>query len=252
MSLGSVVFKQKRLVFLATFSITLLGFLSLFAVPKDEDPRLPDWFGTIVVVLPGGDVAKLDAMIAKPLHEKLREIDELKTVEAASRAGVVTLVIQMKDSIKDTKVVWDKVRRALDEAKADFPSGTLEPKFHEDTNRLETILYAVSGTDDIQSLNKIATQLKKDLLSVPGTSMIILRGDPSLEMRAEYDPQKISRLSIPQVQIAQRVHDANTGMPAGYVEIDGKRIQILSPSRLYEQQQLDVSSGLKSTVIAQR
>ncbi|MEI6833847.1 MAG: efflux RND transporter permease subunit [bacterium] len=248
MSLGSVVFQQKRLVFLATFLITLLGFLSLFAVPKDEDPRLPDWFGTIVVVLPGGDVAKLDEMIAKPLHEKLREIDELKTVEASSRAGVVTLVIQMKDSITDTKVVWDKVRRALDEAKADFPSGTLEPKFHEDTNRLETILYAVSGTDDILSLNKIATQLKKDLLSVPGTSMIILRGDPSLEMRAEYDPQKISRLSIPQVQIAQRVHEANTGMPAGYVEIDGKRIQILSPSRLYEQQQLEDVRLLKGSL----
>lgn len=248
MSLGLVVFKQKRLVFLATFLITLLGFLSLFAVPKDEDPRLPDWFGTIVVVLPGGDVAKLDEMIAKPLHEKLREIDELKTVEASSRAGVVTFVIEMKDSIQDTKVVWDKVRRALDEAKADFPTGTLEPKFHEDTNRLETILYAVSGTDDILALNKIATQLKKELLSVPGTSMILLRGDPSPEMRAEYDPQKISRLSIPQVQIAQRLNEANTGMPAGYVEIDGKRIQILSPSRLYEQQQLEDVRLLKGSL----
>ncbi len=248
MSLASLVVQQKRLIFLTVVLMTVLGVLSLFAVPQDEDPRLPDWFATIVVVLPGGDVEKIDEMIAKPLNDKLREIDELKTVEISSRAGVVTFAIEMKDSIQDTKVVWDKVRRVLDEAKADFPAGTQAPKFYEDTNRLETVLYAVSGLDNILTLNQIAVDLKKELLSVPGTSMIILRGDPSPEIRAEYKPNEISRLSIPQVQIAQRVNDANTGMPAGYVEIDGKRIQILTPSSIYEQGQLEQVRILKGSL----
>ncbi len=88
---GAWAFQQKRLFIIVTILFTLLGVLTFQVVPKDEDPRLPDWFATLNVVFPGGEVQQIDQMIARPINEKLKEIDELKKVETTTRVNVTSL-----------------------------------------------------------------------------------------------------------------------------------------------------------------
>lgn len=232
MRIGSFVFKQRRLFSILSVLFVVLGILSLKDVPKDEDPRLPDWFATIVVVLPGGEVSQIDEMIARPINEKLKEIDEIKKFENTTRFNSTVFELEMKDSIRETRPVWDKVQRALDEIKRDFPAGTREPQFFESTNRLETILYAVSGSDDLIALKAIAEELKQKLLFVSGTSKVFIHGDPYDEIQVNYDKTKIENFSIPSNQIIQKILSANSGIPGGAIDLGGRRIPIITPSRL--------------------
>lgn len=232
MNLGQWVFSQRRLFLLITILLTILGILSFIAVPKDEDPRLPDWFASIVVVLPGGDVELIDETISKPLNEKLKEIDELKKVETTSRASVSSTQIEIKDTVRNTKEVWDKVRRAIDEVRPNFPIGTMEPNLIENSNRLETIIYAVSGTEDLLVLKQAALKLKSHLINVNGTSKIILHGDPHEELQVQYEDQKILASGIGHGQIIQKIQQSNTGMPGGFVESGDSKYPILVKSRI--------------------
>lgn len=238
MKIGQWVLGQKRLFFIIGGMLALLGVFSLSAVPKNEDPRLPDWFASIIVVLPGGEAEQIDEMIAKPINDRLKEIDELKKIETTTRMNVTSFQLEMKDSIRDTKNVWDKVRRVLDEVKEDFPSGTLQPQFFENANRLETILYVVSGDSDILKLKKAATELKQSLLAVPGTSKVIIHGDPQEEIQALFSHEKLQQLSIPHGQIVQKVAQANTGMPAGAIHLNGQKIPLIIPSRISTAEQV--------------
>lgn len=247
MTLGQWVLNQKRLFFIVAILLTVLGVLSLFAVPKDEDPRMPGWFASVTVVLPGGDAEQIDEMIAKPLNDKLKEIDELKKVETTTRANVTALQLEMKDSVKNTKEVWDKVRNEIDNVKKDFPAGTQEPELIEITNRLETILYVVTGNDDILKLKEAALNLKQELLLVPGTSMVLLHGDPQDEIQTRYSQEKLEKLAIPHAQIVQKLTQANTGLPAGSIEVDGKKIPLLIPSRITNAKQVSELRLLKGS-----
>jgi multidrug efflux pump subunit AcrB/outer membrane protein TolC len=234
MSLGQWVFNQKRLFIILTTLLSIMGVLSLVAVPKDEDPRLPNWFATISIVLPGGDADQIDEMISKPLNDRLKEIDEIKLVETTSRSEIVIFQLEMKDSVRNTTEVWDKVRNTLNETKIDFPAGTLEPTLTENANTLETILLVVHGEEDLLTLKKTALELKQSLISLPGTSKIVLHGDPDDEIQINYSNQKLENLSISHGQIIQRLKQANTGIPAGSLAINGKEVPILIPSRIRE------------------
>jgi multidrug efflux pump subunit AcrB/outer membrane protein TolC len=238
MNIGQWALGQKRLFLILTFMFSFLGLLSLSFIPKDEDPLLPDWFASLVVVLPGAEVQQMDEMIAKPINEKLKEIDELKKIETTTRMSVTSFQLEMKDSYKDTKVVWDKVRRALDEIKRDFPSGTQEPVFFESTNRLETILLALTSDTDLIESKKIALELKQKLLSVPGTSRVILHGDPQEEIQVQFQHERLERLSIPHGQIIQKIKNANTGIPAGSIEMKDQIVPLVLKSRLENAEQV--------------
>lgn len=247
MSLGQWVLQQKRLFFIVAGLLTVLGVMSLPAVPKAEDPRLPGWFAAITVILPGGDATQIDEMIARPLNDKLKEIEELKKVDTITRGNVTAIQLEMKDTVKNTKEVWDKVRDELAEVKKDFPAGTLEPEFIETTNNLETILYVVTGNDDIIKLKDAAVELKQALLSVPGTSKVELHGDPKEEIQANYSQTQLEKLAIPQVQIIQKLVQANTGLPAGSIDVDGKKVPVLIPSRITNADQVAKLRMLKGS-----
>lgn len=247
MSLGQWILNQKRLFITITILLTILGLASLSAIPKDEDPRLPDWFASIVVILPGGDVEQIDEMIAKPLNNKLKEIDEIKKVETTTRMNVTSLQLEMKDSVKNTKDVWDKVRRVIDEVKTDFPNGTQEPNFLENTNQLETILYVITGDSDLLALKDTATAFKQFLLTVPGTSKVVIHGDPHEEIQSEFSYSKLENVSISHARIAQKISQANTGLPAGFVELDGKAIPLIIPSRISNPDQVSRLKILKGS-----
>jgi multidrug efflux pump subunit AcrB/outer membrane protein TolC len=229
---GQWVISQKRLFAILSLLLVGMGILSLLLAPKSEDPRMPNWFGSITVVLPGAGPQQIDEQISKPLNHRLKEIDELKKIETTTRSEVLIIQLEMLDSIKDTEPVWNKVRTALSEIKADFPAGTLEPKLKTDTNDLETIVFAVHGIEDVLSLKKRARELKDALIVIPGTSRVVLHGDPHEELQVQISDQALKTNALFRARIAQKIAAANTGLPAGAIDLDGRRIQLQANSSL--------------------
>lgn len=233
MNFSNWILNQKRLLIVMTVFMTVMGIASLPLVPKAEDPVLPNWFSNITVILPGGSPDQIDIQISKRLNDRLKEMDELKTVETTIRPEVMVMQLEMKDSLRNTEEVWDKVRNILNEEKVNFPKGTLEPEFFTNTNDIQTILLTVYGGTE-EELYRYAKQMKEDLLLVSGTSKVVLHGDPKLEMQIQLDPQKLKERSISNGQVAQALTQANQGLPGGAMDVGGRRIQVQTNSRFTE------------------
>lgn len=221
-----LIFKNKRVIATLTIILVTLGLLSLRFVPKAEDPRLPNWWAVVTVVLPGGAPTHIDDTIAQPLLEKLRGVDELKKIETSVKPEVMVMQLEMRDSIYDTEGVWNKVRERINQAKIDFPKGTLEPVFDNGVNDLETILIAVHGESDVLKIKDAARDLKHRLLTVPGASKVIVHGDPKPEVQISLNESLLKEKSISRPLVFQKVQDRNSGIPAGAINISGRQIQL--------------------------
>lgn len=230
-SISTWALSQKRLLLILTVLLTIMGLLGLTVIPKSEDPRLPNWWATLVIILPGADPVQIDDQLARPMNDRLKEIEELKTIETTTRSESVVFQIEMKDTVPDPEFVWTKVRNLINEQKIEFPNGTLEPELLTTTVDLENILLAIHGVEDPLLLKQISLDLKDELMQVSGTSRIVLRGDPEEEIQIQLNAKALQNKALTRGQIAGLAKTANTGTPAGALDVGGRRLQIQTASR---------------------
>ena len=92
------------------YQFTLVAFLCLIAlgwfafanVPREEDPqfRIPGFF--ITAIYPGADPRDLEQLVAKPIEDKLAELDDVKKDASIPDADKKQLVTELEDAIKTT------------------------------------------------------------------------------------------------------------------------------------------------------
>jgi multidrug efflux pump subunit AcrB/outer membrane protein TolC len=253
MIFADFVFQNKRVIGTLTIIFVVLGLLSLRFVPKAEDPRLPNWWATVTVILPGGAPNHIDDTIARPLVEQLKSIEELKKIETSVKSEAMVMQLEMRDSVSNTEDVWNKVREKIDRIKIDFPRGTLEPILDTAVIDLETILISVHGHKDPLYLKKAARDLKQRLLTVSGTSKVIIHGDPKEEIQIKLKDSPVKEKSISRPMVYQKIQDRNSGIPAGAISVSGRQLQlqvnniVKSPDEVQEIA-LPIGSGEPSSV----
>ena len=81
------ILSQRRLILFAAVFLALLGAISVLTMPREEDPRMGDYWGMVITRFPGADVKKVERLVADPVEEWLAEVEEIKHVDSIIRAG---------------------------------------------------------------------------------------------------------------------------------------------------------------------
>ena len=84
----NLLFRYSRISISIFVTLVLLGFISWFTMPKEEDPRLKPRFANIQVIYPGATAEEVYRLVVKPLEDELSKISELSWVDATARAEV--------------------------------------------------------------------------------------------------------------------------------------------------------------------
>ena len=128
---------RRRLVLVLAASLAAAGVVAWMTMPRQEDPRLPDRVGTLVVPFPGADAETVERLVVEPLDEALAEVEEIEFVRFSARRDVAVGVIQQRDEITDTDRAWDEVEDAIAEARRRMPDGVGEPILETEAMRVE-------------------------------------------------------------------------------------------------------------------
>ncbi len=237
------------------FQPTLVAFLCLVAmgvyafvnVPREEDPYFKISAFFITVILPGADPIDLERLVAKPIEDKLAELDDVKDIESTVRDNVALVVIKF-EAFTDPDEKYDEVQREVNALRAGLPGEISRLEIRKFSPALvNTVQFAlVSETATYRELEDLARDLRDRLKTVEGVRTAESWALPERELRVEVDLRRMAELNITPGALVEALQSENSGVPAGTIDL-GSRSFTLKTSGSY--QSLD---EVRDTVIAGR
>jgi len=223
---------RERLLLTVAFSLALLGLLTWNTMPRQEDPRLPDLWAMATVAWPGADVIALERLVVEPIEDALAEVEELLRFEIQVRAGMASMELELRGHIRDTTRAWDEVERALRRASREFPEGVAEPLLNRDIQDVESILVAVTGSDDLLQLKDAAERIRKVLLGLNTVKRVVTSGDPGEQVTVALEDSVGRRHGISPFDLAAQLQDSNRALPGGSLLAGDRQISLRPDNEL--------------------
>jgi len=217
---------KRRMIISLVILLSLVGALAWMNMIRQEDPAFPYRYGFVLVSFPGADVEQVEHLVAKPLEEEISEVEYVDEIQAIMRAGFVQLIIGMKQTVYDTDAAWDRVRVAVERARARFPEGVGIPTLDDRQVDALTVVLGVSGSEDVVELQEGAERLKNRLYALDAIARVRLFGDSGEQVTIALDDARIQALGITPQQIADQVRSRNQIIPGGFVEVAGRQTLI--------------------------
>ena len=222
-------FSVKNYQFTVVFFLLLvaIGWSSLQSIPRTEDPQLSFPSYNIVVVNPGSNPVDLERLIARPLEDAIKELDDLTKLQTTIRDGVVSIFAEFKYGI-DTDRKFDDVLRQVNQVRPSLPSGiTFFEIRHDQSNHVAIMQLALVSPDaSFGRMQDLAEILRKRLEASSGVRRVEKWAYPDKQVRITLDLDKVSRMQLPLSRITDAINAANLNIPGGTVELTGRRFTV--------------------------
>jgi multidrug efflux pump subunit AcrB len=220
------ILNNRRLVLTSALLLSVTGAVLWLTMVRQEDPRLPNYWGQVVAPYPGADALTVERLVLDPIEDALAEVGPIKKVEATAFEEMAVLTIELRGDIGDFDHAWDEVREALEKARLDFPAGAGRPVLDKDQVDQDAIVLAVTGSADTQVLLAAARRVKDQLQLLPLVKSAHLIADPGEQVTIALNDAAARRLGLTTRQLAQQLRARNQIMSGGSLLVAGKSLRL--------------------------
>lgn len=226
--MGSLLYRERRLLWLVVGLVVAIGATALLTIGRQEDPTITNLFATVVTPYPGADPGRVEALVTEKIEEELREIEEIKEIASTSRTGISVVTIELSEFLTETEIEqsWSEIRDALADASLAFPSGVPEPDMDDDRTGAYTAISALVARDgrSVPSafLRRYAEVLQDRMRGLQGTEISRLFGVPEEEILVEVAPRRLISLGLTVDEVADAIRLADSKVESGRVRGSGE------------------------------
>src|SRR5579872_6257682 len=111
---------NKMTVYLVTIFIILMGIMAYNSLPKENFPDITVPTIYINTINGGNSPTNIENTITRPIEKRLKALSGVKKFTSSSLQDVSVIVVEFNTSVK-VEVAKQKVKDAVDEARADLP-----------------------------------------------------------------------------------------------------------------------------------
>ncbi len=217
----------------AFLCLVALGIYAFLSVPREEDPYFKISAFIISVILPGADPVDVERLVAKPIEDRLAELDDVKEIETTIQDGLAVVVIEF-EAFTDPDKKYDEVQREISALRSSLPPEISRLEIRKFSPALvNTVQFAlVSATATYRELEDIARDLKDRLKTIDGVRTAESWAFPSRELRVEVDLGRMAELSLTPGELLDAIKSGNSNVPAGTLDL-GPRSFTLKTSGSY-------------------
>ena len=226
MNVMAWILNNRRLVLTAALLLSATGAILWMTMIRQEDPRLPDFWGQVVAPYPGADALTVERLVLEPIEDALAQVSEIKSVEATAFEEVAVMQIELRDGIRDFNAAWDEVREALENARQEFPAGAGQPVLDENQVDQDAVVLAVTGSADNQRLLAGARKIKDQLQRMPTVKRAHLIADPGEQVTIALNDAAARRLGLTTQQIVDQLSARNVILSGGSLLLAGKSVRL--------------------------
>ena len=204
-----------------------VGVASLLTIPRTEDPALAFPVYSVTVVDPGANPTDLERLIARPIEDSIKELEDLTKLQTSIRDGVVVVTSEFKYGI-DVDRKYDDVLRQVNQVRPTLPSSVsfFQTKHIQTSDVAIMQLALVSREASFARLQDLAEALRKRMEAVPGVKKAEKWAYPEKQIRVVLNPDKLAQLHLPLDRVIAAISAANLNLQGGAVDLGVRRFTV--------------------------
>ena len=199
--------------------ISVGGLLAYVSLPKESQPQIE--FATLVVttVYPGASPDDIESIVTQEIEREVATISGIDNLRSTSTEGVSSIVVEFLPD-EDITEAGQKVREAVDRAKADFPADVEDPMVNDiDFADVPVLTVNLLTSGSLTALRRTAEDLQDELEGVPGVNGVDLLGGLEREVQVDVDLARMQGLGLTINDVVQAVQGENSNIPGGSVDV---------------------------------
>ncbi len=229
MNITAIALRNNRTTIVLMLVILLAGFQSYLNMPRAYDPGFIIRAAQVITYFPGASPERVEQLVSDKIEKVVQEIPELDFVTSESRTGVSIVMVNIKDSYKDMRPIWDNLRRKIDDVEG-LPDGIIGPVVNDEFGDVFGIVMTLTGEGySYAELKDIADDTRDQFLYLEDAAKVEILGAQEERIFVEYSNTQLSRLNLSPSQLLQMLSSRNIIIPGGSIKIGNERIE-LEPS----------------------
>jgi multidrug efflux pump subunit AcrB len=227
MSLLEFPIKRYPFTLVVFLCLVVLGWFAFTTVPREEDPYLKFSGFIITAVNPGADPKDLERLVAKPIEDRLTELDDVYKIDTVIQDGTAIVAIEF-NARTDADKKYDEVTREVNALRPELPPEIARLEVRKLSPGLVNILQLALVSEDAsyRELEDYARKLKDVLKAVDGVRTSEAWAYPARELRVAVDLKRMSELGIRPLQVTQALQSENANVPGGFVDVGARSFSV--------------------------
>ena len=244
--------ERPQLTLVAVAAMAALGIQALLTIPKAEDPTFPIPVFTVVAVVPGASPADIEQLVVDPVEKQIKELERVKKYNSQAEDGFGAITVEFEAGV-DADRKYDEVVREMNALRPSLPAemARFEISRFNAANTYVAQLALASETAPWHELDARGRDLRDRLGRVSGVKSAKLFAVPVREVQVRLDLAALAARRLPLAAALQALASEGTNIPAGAVDVGGKRFNVKTsgPYTSLEQVKATILAGDGRTAV---
>ncbi|MCE2558003.1 MAG: efflux RND transporter permease subunit [Acidobacteria bacterium] len=214
---------------LLMFVLVIGGILFALGVKREVFPEIEMDMVTVVVAYPGASPQEVEEGVVLSIEDEISSLDGIKKINSISVEGVGTVMAELLTSANPDRT-YNDIKSTVDRITS-FPQDAERPVISLVTNRRQVLSLLVHGDVDLKSLDRLAEELRSELLSDERITLVEKTGIPPPEISVEVPSDNLRRYGLTLPQISTAVRAASIDLPGGAVKTSGGEVLVRTTER---------------------
>ena len=228
MDISKWAFHNKNLVYFIIAVLVLGGAYSCYEMSKLEDPEIKVKQAMIVATYPGASAHQVELEVTDALEKSIRKMGDIESIESYSYADLVIIQVELLTTVPDEDVEqhWDMLRRKVDDARAQLPSG-VSVSVMDDFGDVFGMFYALTGEGlSDRQLSDYAELIKRKTLEIDGVNRVDLYGKRNECINIYLLQDRMAALGVSAAEVLLTINGQNSTNYSGYYYNGDNRIRV--------------------------
>lgn len=234
MNITQAAITNNRTSFVLLLMVLLFGTMAYEEMPKDYDPGFILRTAQVITYFPGASPQRVEELVTETLEKEIQEMPELDFVASESRTGVSIVSVNVKESYKEMRPIWDSLRRKVESVQDQLPADAHTPIVNDEFGDVFGIVIGLTADGyTYTEVEEIAEQTKDAFLRLSEAAKVDIFGTQDEQIYIDYNNARLSELGLSPSQLKDQLANRNIVIPGGSINIDDEKIA-LEPTGNFE------------------
>ncbi|MBF0588608.1 MAG: efflux RND transporter permease subunit [Magnetococcales bacterium] len=204
-------------------------------IPLEVFPEFERDMVQVQVSYRGAPPVEVEEAAVVRIEEAIADLAGIENLSSSAYEGAGLVQIEVEKG-RNPRDLLDDIKNRVDAISA-FPDEVERPTYSVVEFRREVISVVVAGNLPERALRRLGEQVRDDLTTLPGVSLVELTGVRLFEISIEVSEQTLLRHRLTFDQIVQAIRVASTDLPAGSIKTGGGEIMLRTTGQAYRAEQ---------------
>lgn len=208
--------------------IVLIGGISYYLVPKQENPDTSIAVALVTTIYPGASPEEVEEYVTDKLEDEIGTLEHVDYTTSMSMESASAIIVYYDTSVA-IEDVESKLRECVSDAQSELPDMCQTSNVNTKLVANNQFIISLSGEAySTEELASYAKTIKDELESVEHVSSVSLEGVSKKQVVVEADIQKLQSYHVSIENILSLMQAQNLNIPAGSIAYDSGTVTVTS------------------------